>query len=541
MLKRKFVSPEARARALEILAQLEAAVERPLRDNVRDAGEKVVVDMSFLSDEFNEYDAIPAMVLFHASGKLFVVSLPRCELTSLEFLAPYDLSELVGLEVVNNRLATLPDFLARCVRIETLSLDGNQFRALPPVLEYLHSLKGGRFSGNPLARLPDVFWHWSQLETLSITKTHLEALPPSFQALTSLRRCDLSHNRLRELPPWIGKLERLESLDVSGNALAHLPAELGHLTNLKRLYASENALTKLPSTMGDLTQLEFLSLPGNKLERLPDSLTRLGKLSYLSLFENLLEALPDRIGDLASLEDLSAGDNRLHELPVSFGNLPVKKLFLEHNPLARLPPTFGNLTRLEFLQLSGTCLHSFQALAGLERLETLRLDECGLERVPGDLRDAFSLPSLDEVSLERNRFTEFPRELLPVLRLKGQNIFEFSGNPFPPAVWEFLHAIHMVWDAPRDEGAWVHGCGEALEEFCARDFALLVEYLEWGDGYLPHLLEKIRAGHPVEPLDRLHPALREHPEDIRRACQAHPTATAREILTVLDQKDVGSD
>ena len=105
---------------------------------------------------------------------------------------------------------------------------------------------------------------WLDLHRNSLTGL----IPPVLEYLASLRGLHLSGNDLTgPIPSELGRLVNLESLVLWGNALTGpVPAWLGNLTGLRLLHLGDNDLTgPIPAVLGNLVNLELLSLGGNAL------------------------------------------------------------------------------------------------------------------------------------------------------------------------------------------------------------------------------------------------------------------------------------
>jgi Leucine-rich repeat (LRR) protein len=106
----------------------------------------------------------------------------------------------------------------------SLSLAGLGLTSLP---EYLADLAGTLLeldlSDNLIEHLPDWLGRFDQLRTLDLSRNHLATVPPSIKGLSRLTRLGLADNRLIELPAELGALRQLNHLDVSGNRHLMVP------------------------------------------------------------------------------------------------------------------------------------------------------------------------------------------------------------------------------------------------------------------------------------------------------------------------------
>jgi len=107
---------------------------------------------------------------------------------------------------------------ARQAGATSLSLAGLGLAAVP---EGLASLSGTLLeldlSDNLIEHLPDWLGRFGRLRTLDLSRNRLATVPASISGLSRLTRLGLADNRLIELPVELGALRQLTHLDVTGN------------------------------------------------------------------------------------------------------------------------------------------------------------------------------------------------------------------------------------------------------------------------------------------------------------------------------------
>jgi Leucine-rich repeat (LRR) protein len=170
-------------------------------------------------------------------------------------------ADVRAIDATNNRLESLPDFLAACGGLTRLLLERNRL-------------------------------------TVAAISCALQ--------LGALRVLVLDGNLLEGALPSLGGLVRLERLSAAGNRLTALPASLPPA--LRSLCVSRNALQALPEQLGAACPLlEELEAADNDLRALPDSLSRCGRLCALALDRNAaLAVLPaGLLSGCAALHTLS--------------------------------------------------------------------------------------------------------------------------------------------------------------------------------------------------------------------------------------------
>jgi Leucine-rich repeat (LRR) protein len=187
----------------------------------------------------------------------------------------------------------------------------HQLTELPESLGKLTQLQKLDLSNNQLTTLPD-WLGLSQVDKLNLSSNQLITLPESVGQLRELKLLDLSANQLKSLPNSIGQLRELKWLSLSHNQLTRLPETMGNLVNLSNLYLGELLLEEFPEWIGKFWQLESLSLSNNKLEILPDWIANLKMLRIIYCRNNLLKDIPFFLLQLEHLEEIRLGDNPLN-------------------------------------------------------------------------------------------------------------------------------------------------------------------------------------------------------------------------------------
>ena len=219
-------------------------------------------------------------------------------------------TQLVSLNLSNNRLESLPEDIGSLIGLQEL------------FLQY-----------NCLVTLPDSICELSNLVELDVKNNRLKRIPARIGDLKKLLLLSLTNNSILELPASIGNLEQLEELSLHANQLTQLPDELCRLQNLKILYTGENHYSTLPDRFGQLVTLEELDVSGCELVSLPDSITQCASLVRLWLSNNRLVVLPLHMGKLIHLKELHLRHNRLVYLPASIESLELYTFTVQNNCL----------------------------------------------------------------------------------------------------------------------------------------------------------------------------------------------------------------
>uniref|UniRef100_A0A5F9DD23 Leucine-rich repeat protein SHOC-2 n=1 Tax=Oryctolagus cuniculus TaxID=9986 RepID=A0A5F9DD23_RABIT len=243
------------------------------------------------------------------------------------------LPALTVLDIHDNQLTTLPSAIRELENLQKLNVSHNKLKILPEEITNLRNLKSLYLQHNELAVIPEGFEQLSSLEDLDLSNNRLTTISAGFSSLSGLVRINLSSNHLKSLPAEISRMKKLRHLDCSSNLLESIPPELAGMESLELLYLRRNKLRFLPE-FPSCKLLKELHVGENQIEMLAaDHLKHLSSILVLELRDNKLKSVPDEISLLQSLERLDLSNNDISSLPYSLGNLHLKFLALEGNPL----------------------------------------------------------------------------------------------------------------------------------------------------------------------------------------------------------------
>ncbi|WP_038173399.1 leucine-rich repeat-containing protein kinase family protein [Vibrio pacinii] len=161
------------------------------------------------------------------------------QLTQLpqEILTLADTLEI--LDVSNNQLNDLPQWLADLPQLKILFASNNRFTHLPLVLGRCEKLEMVGFKSNQIVRVAE------------------ESLPKP------LRWLILTDNQIVQLPESLGYRPRLQKLALAGNQIKALPTSFKHLHNLELVRLSANQLEIFPDVLLKLPKLAWMAFAGN--------------------------------------------------------------------------------------------------------------------------------------------------------------------------------------------------------------------------------------------------------------------------------------
>jgi internalin A len=188
------------------------------------------------------------------------------------------------------RIAVASNMGSKCLDLQGLGLI-----ELPRSLSTLEQLEELVVVENKLASMPDWIGGLVELRKLNLGNNQITNLPVAIGRLTKLQELQVWGNRLVTLPESLGLLTHLRELVLHTNQLAHLPESLGLLVQLEILLIHQNNLTSLPDSIGQLTKLRKLWVQNNQLKELPESIRKLTLLQQLHLQDNAPLGLPTEV------------------------------------------------------------------------------------------------------------------------------------------------------------------------------------------------------------------------------------------------------
>ena len=261
---------------------------------------------------------------------------------------------------------------------------------------------------NGLTELPASFANLKNLKVLNLRNNHLKEIPSYFKEFKKLQNLNLQFNKIKKVPDFIYTLSELEELNLSTCGLTELSPKLGQLKKLKKLNIAKNSITTLPDCFDNIPLEEITFLPGKKidLDQYFKVLSKAKTLKKLDLSNLKLKNLPESIGLMSQLEELNISQNDIKELPEAFGNLNLKVLHLNSNPL-NLKQTLPILGQLKcFTRLNSRDFGDFRTQSSAE--------------IPASIVDC---PYITEMHLTDNTDITFPNEMANCQSLESISIY----------------------------------------------------------------------------------------------------------------------
>ncbi|TFH92234.1 leucine-rich repeat-containing protein kinase family protein [Vibrio ouci] len=155
----------------------------------------------------------------------------------LEVLTLADSLEILDLS--DNLLTDLPEWLCELPKLKIVFASNNRFTRLPLVLGRCRALEMVGFKSNQIVRVAE------------------ESLPEH------LRWLILTDNQIETLPESLGLRPRLQKLALAGNKIKALPKSFANLVNLELVRLSANQLEHFPEVLLELPKLAWMAFAGN--------------------------------------------------------------------------------------------------------------------------------------------------------------------------------------------------------------------------------------------------------------------------------------
>ncbi|XP_029004149.1 leucine-rich repeat-containing protein 40 isoform X2 [Betta splendens] len=359
-------------------------------------------------------------------GKLTNVKLLDCSNNQLTDI-PASLSEMVALEQLylrHNKLRLLPRLCAP--KLQELYVGNNQIEQLETEkLVCLPAISFLELRDNKIKTIPEYITSLRTLVRLDLTNNDITTLPASLSLLPSLKVLLLEGNPLRGI--------RRDLLTKGTSEL--LKYLRGRIQDRPEAADEGPTAMTLPSqakfSEHNIKTLKLLEFSDRQADNIPDELfdAAVGRgVTAVNFSRNQLKSLPPRLVEShASLADINVGFNQLTCCsPAICQLLQLKHLDLRNNHLDELPSEMKNLTRLCSIILSFNRFKSFpDILYHIVTLETVLL--CNNQVGAVDATRLMKLDHLSTLDLSNNDLLNIPPELglCTSLRFLG-----LDGNPF---------------------------------------------------------------------------------------------------------------
>ena len=272
------------------------------------------------------------------------------------------------------------------VDLRKLILASNQLVEIPSLIKHLPALTLLDAHDNSIKHIAEEIGELRELTKLSLNHNDIDSFPESFCQLDGLVSLNLNGNKIVNLPEDIGFLCKLEEINLSDNKLTALPESFGNLKRLIKLNLSKNQITCLPVGFDNLTSLKDLDISSNKLEMMPAGFGALTSLEVLECRYNFIKKF-SAFERPANIHQLFLGYNRIQAIDDDvFEKLPyLVTLDIRDNAIGTIPTTLTQLKRLERIDLSNNSIGVLPYEIGQMNLKSLSLDGNPLRSIRRDI------------------------------------------------------------------------------------------------------------------------------------------------------------
>ena len=188
-------------------------------------------------------------------------------------------------------------------------------------LRYLSKLQTLDLSQNRIKLLPDFISNFTELKSFNISGNRLSKLPKNITYLENLERLNLDWNNFKEFPIELTMLTKLKELTIASNSIQFIPSEIKNMRSLRDLTIGGMNIVDLPDEMCELTCLRTLDISYNKFFKIPNCVYKLDKLIMLNASHNQINELSPEIANMTNLLGLYLNNNKIKNVPDEFEQL----------------------------------------------------------------------------------------------------------------------------------------------------------------------------------------------------------------------------
>ncbi|KAG7172303.1 Chaoptin-like 1 [Homarus americanus] len=475
------------------------------------------------------------------------------------------LKRLRYLYLPDNQIAAIKDdaFRSFCESLESLSLSGNQLKAIPRAsLENCSTIAHLNLGHNQITEiLEEDFETWGDnLDTLVLRNNRIFKIPPhAFRHAPKLRELSLSFNRIVDINPdsFIDVLNTLEILEISFGFYRddYFPEEvLKPLTSLQWIALDNNNFRTISETaLYSFGELRYFNMDSNRLSHIPKTLFHQNvhkKLGDIRLALNFLERVEvHTFANLDNLRTLVLTSNKIKTLHFeSFKGLPkLNTVLLSDNQIEQIEPrAFSDIPNLMELDLQHNRLREF-SLAAFTNVSTA-IDALAINVSSNKIKElsvsSGPAPNIKSFDVSRNELKEVPVNFLGSIALSLQRLYLGYNKikKLDSSAFGDLEKLQML--------ILVHN---GIEQIRSRAFASLekVQFMDLSHNHLKNLPPECFTDVTfLRVLDLSNNELRSLPNSVFRGTQLEklklshnefvsmPTAGFAEVETTLHYLDI---
>jgi len=140
----------------------------------------------------------------------------------------------------------LKERIEKAKQTQELDLSGMGFETLPEAVWELEDLKTIDLYNNKLTELPEYLTQFQSLEKLYASKNPISVLPLFLSDLPNLRVLKIDDAQITEFPNWLCKHPALEDISLENNQIEIIPSALKDLPKLRLMDFRGNPVINLP-------------------------------------------------------------------------------------------------------------------------------------------------------------------------------------------------------------------------------------------------------------------------------------------------------
>ena len=173
-----------------------------------------------------------------------------------------------NLDTLEVHIATIAEDVTdvwKCTQLKALSFMDVYFLRIPDEIIQMTRLEKLTIEGTDLRALPAKMGGCLHLKHLSIRGSSFKRVPPCIQHLVFLEYLELSCCEIRQIPKWLSNLKQLEYLNLHKTEVSVVPEGILYLAFLKKLVLSQTNITTFPEWMQYMIQLDVLDIRNTRI------------------------------------------------------------------------------------------------------------------------------------------------------------------------------------------------------------------------------------------------------------------------------------
>lgn len=301
-------------------------------------------------------------------------------------------NSIIDLEIVGNKLTSLPTAFGKLQNLQVLSLSENPLRdfdqeIMKNISKFLTYID---FGSRELREWPTGMKYLTKLSMLVITNASFESLPDdAFSSFKdSLQYLEINNTPLKMLHSSMNKLYHLQELKLNGNT--NLTAEAidestkpDGLPGLVQVTFHNNGLTTLPDVFQNASQLYSITVLDEPIVSLDDNLFTSNFSSEFQSFtmnNTKLSHVPNCVSKVKSITGLQITNSNISSISKDdfYGMMNLLTLDLSGNPIWNVSDdAFRKNNALKYLHFGNTRLQGIpRSIQNLKSPKYLSLSGC---------------------------------------------------------------------------------------------------------------------------------------------------------------------